>query len=214
MLRMRLTRVGTISSNDSMKSLTAGVVLILLSAASSWGQTTNTEGGWNTVTYTNVSPSNLPAGNGFVLWQDFETTWTASNTPSGGFPASGWSKAILSNNTEWVRATNGISGNPPRKRFGAWTNPVTGTYSNFARFGAGSYGNVTRLQSPPVDLTRFGTNVPTLSFYHIQPRWPADQDYLWVMVNTNFTEASATSHLARVGGHGWQRLAYYDMNVT
>ena len=197
-----------------MKTLLAGLGLILLSTAFSWAQTTNTEGVLQTITYVDVAPSNLPPNNAFVLWQDFETAWTASNTPAGGFPASGWSKAILSNNTDWVRATNGISGNPPRKRFGAWTNPATGTYSNFARFGAASYGNVTRLHSPPINLTSFGTNAPTLSFYHIQVPWPADQDYLWVMVNTNFDSAAATSRLARVGGHGWQLLTNYSVGST
>lgn len=58
----------------------------------------------------NASPANLPTGFDAVLWQDFETAWTASNTPVGGFPATGWSKAILSNNTGWMWYANGIEG--------------------------------------------------------------------------------------------------------
>ena len=145
------------------------------------------------------------------LWQDFEVAWTPSNTPSGGFPATGWSKSIMSNNTDWVQATNGINGNPVRARTNAWLNPITGTTNKFARFGAGSYGNVTRLFTPPLDLSQ--SHTVTMSFWHIQVPWPTDQDYLRVRVHTNFTWNAATNR-ANAEALGWQTLAYYNAGVT
>ena len=179
-------------------------VLYLAVAVSALGQ----------VLTTNISPTNLPAGHGAVLWQDFETAWTASNTPAGGWPTTrGWSKLIMSNNTDWVRATNGINGHPPRAREGAWSNPGTGTFSNFARYGAASYGNVTRLYTPPVDLTGF-QGTPTMAFWHCQVPWPADQDYLYVLVHTNITPETWSNRGARAGAGGWQVLAYYTAGLT
>jgi hypothetical protein len=70
-----------------------------------------------------------------------------------------WVQVSLVKNTSWVGATNGINGNPAMARSNAWNN---GTY--LARFGAGSYGNLTRLISPPVDLSSAIT--ATMTFWH------------------------------------------------
>ena len=151
------------------------------------------------------------------LWQDFETAFTASNNPAGGFPATGWSKAIISNNTDWVRVTNGINGNPHSTRTNAWVNPGTGTSNYFARFGAASYGNVTRLFTPPLDLS--SAQLVTMSFWHIQVPWPADQDVLRVRVTTNFSWAIATNQAGtKYNGSpdtlGWHTLANYTAAQT
>ncbi len=143
------------------------------------------------------------------LWQDFEVAWTASNTPAVQWPAGGaWTKQICSNNTDWIRATNGINGNPGRKRVGAWTNATTGTDKNFARFGAGSYGNMTRLITPAMDLSGYLT--PTLRFWHIQVPWPADQDYLRVRMRTN----EPPTQVGVSFGSGWSTLAFYSTGQT
>jgi hypothetical protein len=181
-------------------------VALIFEAVGGYGQGLSLD---DLIIYGRTSP---PPGSTWVqvtnLWQDFETPWTSSNTPAGGFPSTGWSKAFISNSVDWVQATNGLSGSPPSARTNAWVNPATDTSNQFARFNVTSYGSITRLFTPPMNME--GMTGAVVRFWHAQWPWAADQDELRVRMTTNFDWAAATNASAP----GWTTLAHFASAQT
>ncbi len=116
--------------------------------------------------------------------------WTEGFENGGQMPNCWTQEQIASSGLNWVFIT-GNGGSYPATAHG-------GTYNACLKDNT-SASNITRLISPPINLT--GVNSPTLTFWHTQALWSPDQDELTVYYRTS---SSGT----------WTSLATYTSSVT
>ena len=105
----------------------------------------------------------------------------------GAFPVC-WEQEYVNATTNWTVVT-ASTGTPATVTGGAYK----------ARFYSTVRGVITRLVTPPIDLT--GITDPILKFWHTQRLWVNDQDELRILYKTS---ASGS----------WTQLAVYTNNVT
>lgn len=109
---------------------------------------------------------------------------------SGNMPSC-WSQEYVTGSFDWDYQSGGYNGNPAGAHTGSFN----------ALFYEGAYGpnNVTKLVSPPLNISSL-TN-PQLTFWHAQSPWDTDQDELRVYYKTS---AAGT----------WVLLATYTSSLT
>lgn len=116
--------------------------------------------------------------------------WTEGFENGGTIPAC-WSEETVTGSLNWTY-TSGTGGGQP-------ANAHSGSFD--ASFYEGDYGtdNVTKLITPPINLSAFST--ATLTFWHVQKDWSGDQDELKVYYKTS-------------AAGSWTQLASYTASVT
>ena len=116
--------------------------------------------------------------------------WTEGFENGGQIPNCWTQEQIASSGLDWTFITGNGGSNPATAH--------TGTYNACLKDNT-SASNITRLISPPINLT--GVNSPTLTFWHTQALWSPDQDELTVYYRTS---SSGT----------WTSLATYTTSIT
>jgi M6 family metalloprotease-like protein len=144
---------------------------------------------WSVTTGTNYSPG--ISANASTLCSVISTFPYSEGFEHAGAMPNCWTQQLVSGSLQWSFIAGDGQGHP--------TAAHTGSYN--ALFYEGAYGvsNITKLVSPAFNIAPFATS--TLSFWHTQAVWGADQDYLRVYYKTS---PAGT----------WTLLASYTASIT
>lgn len=123
------------------------------------GSTNDTETKTNYISVVSCAVSSFP--------------WIEGFENNGSLPDC-WTNEYVTDVQDWAFQSGGHSGNPSAAH--------TGSYNAYL-YNASSTANITKLVSPPLDLTQVSN--PTLEFWHTQAFWSPDQDHLKVYYKTS-----------------------------
>lgn len=113
----------------------------------------------------------------------------------GGIPA-GWTQTQITGTTDWITAENNQNSS---------VQPRTGT--EMAYFFVGNYDDITRLETPALDLTTLTT--PVLTFYYTNATWGGDTEELRV-----FVKSSAAGAWTQVAEYIANAEAWTEVNIV